>query len=106
MRFARRESRAAVLNWEVSTRYKEAAIKLIEKEIVIAADGKLPPDFCEAFGRKARVTVYLQEQEQGEMEGADFLSDLAGKIRAFRDVDDPVALQRDLRDSWKRSLEG
>ena len=78
-------------------------MKLIEKEIVIAADGKLPPDFREAFGRKVHVTVYLQEQEQGEMEGADFLSDLAGKIRAFRDVDDPVALQRDLRDSWKRS---
>ena len=41
-------------------------MKLIEKEIVIATDGKLPPDFREAFGRKARVAVYLQEQEQGE----------------------------------------
>ena len=37
------------------------------------------------------------------MEGADFLSDLAGKIRAFREVDDPVAFQRKLRDSWDRS---
>ena len=78
-------------------------MKLIEKEIVIAADGKLPPDFREAFGRKARVTVYLQEQEQGEMEGADFLSDLAGKIRAFREIDNPVAFQRNLRASWERS---
>ena len=43
-------------------------MKLIEKEIVIATDGKLPPDFREAFGRKARVTVYLQEREQGKIE--------------------------------------
>ena len=33
---------------------------------------------------------------------ANRLSDFAGKIRTFRDVDDPVALQRRLRDSWKR----
>lgn len=74
-------------------------MKLVEREIVIAADGKLPPDFREAFGRKARVTVYLQEQEQGKTESADFLSDLVGKIRAFRKIDDPVAFQRNLRDS-------
>ena len=74
-------------------------MKLIEKEIVIAADGKLPPDFREAFGHKARVSVCLQEQEQGKMEGKDILSDLVGKIRAFRKIDDPVAFQRNLRDS-------
>ncbi len=78
-------------------------MKLIEKEIVIATDGKLPPDFREAFGRKARVAVYLQEQEQGKTEGADFLSDLVGKIQAFRKIDDPVAFQRNLRVSWERS---
>ncbi len=78
-------------------------MKLIEKEIVIAADGKLPLDFREAFGRKARVAVYLQEQEQGKTEGADFLSDLVGKIQAFRKIDDPVAFQRNLRVSWERS---
>ena len=50
----------------------------IEKEIVIPADGKLPPDFRAAFGRKARVTVYLQEQEPGEMAGGDVLSDVVG----------------------------
>ena len=72
-------------------------MKLIEKEIVIAADGKLPPDFREAFGRKARVSVYLQEQEKGKTESADFLSDLVGEI------DDPVAFQRNLRASWERS---
>ena len=78
-------------------------MKLIEKEIVIATDGKLPPDFREAFGRKARVAVYLQEQEQGKTEVADFLSDLVGKIQAFRKIDDPVAFQRNLRVSWERS---
>lgn len=78
-------------------------MKLIEKEIVIAADGNLPPDFREAFGRRARVTVYLQEQEQGKMEGEDILSDLVGKIQAFREVDDPVTFQRTLQASWERS---
>lgn len=78
-------------------------MKLIEKEIVIAADGKLPPDFREAFGRKARVSVYLQEQEQEQTEDADILSDVVGKIRAFRGIDDPVAFQRELRASWDRS---
>lgn len=78
-------------------------MKLIEKEIVIAADGKLPPDFREAFGRKARVSVYLQEQQHGATEGEDILSSLVGKIQAFRDVDDPVAFQRKLRASWDRS---
>ena len=74
-------------------------MRLIEKEIVIAADGKLPPDFREVFGRKACVTVYLQEQEHRKTESADFLSDLVGKIRAFRGIDDPVAFQRNLRGS-------
>ena len=36
---------------------------------------------------------------------ANRLSNFAGKIRTFRDVDDPVALQRRLRDSWKRGWE-
>lgn len=74
----------------------------IEKEIVIPADGKLPPDFQEAFGRKARVTVYLQEQEQEETAGGDVLSAIVGKVRAFRGIDDPVAWQRNLRASWER----
>ena len=78
-------------------------MKLIEKEIVIATDGKLPPDFREAFGRKARAAVYLQEQEQEKTESADFLSDLFGKIQAFREIDDPVTFQRNLRASWERS---
>lgn len=78
-------------------------MKLIEKEIVIAADGRLPSAFREAFGRRARVSVYLQEQEQGKMDEGDILSDLVGKIRAFRGIDDPVAFQRNLRDSWERS---
>ena len=77
-------------------------MKLIEKEIVIPPDGKLPPDFREAFGRKARVSVYLKKEKHEKAKGANRLSDFAGKIRTFRDVDDPVALQRSLRDSWKR----
>ena len=78
-------------------------MKLIEKEIFIAADGKLPPDFREAFGHEARVSVYLQEQEQEQTGDADILSDIVGKIRAFRGIDDPVAFQRGLRASWDRN---
>ena len=77
----------------------------IEKEIVISVDGKLPPDFRAAFGRKARVTVYLQEQEQEETAAGDVLSDIVGKIRAFHGIDDPVTFQRDLRASWERNWE-
>ena len=80
-------------------------MKLIEKEIVIAKDGKLPTDFREAFGRKARVAVYLKEDQQGKIEGADILSHLDGKIQAFRDIDDPVAFQRNLRAEWDRGRE-
>lgn len=73
-----------------------------KKEIVIPANGKLPPNFREAFGRRARVSVHLREEKREKAKGANRLSDFAGKIRTFRDVDDPVALQRSLRDSWKR----
>lgn len=77
-------------------------MKLIEKEIVIPTDGKLPPDFREAFGRRARVSVHLREEKRDKAKGTNRLSDFAGKIQTFRDVDDPVALQRSFRDSWKR----
>lgn len=80
-------------------------MKLIEKEIVIAADGKLPPDFQETFDRKARVSVHVKKEKHEKAKGANRLSNFAGKIRTFRDVDDPVALQRSLRDSWKRGWE-
>lgn len=77
-------------------------MKSIDKDIVIPADGTLPQDFREAFGRKARVVVYLQDEAYKNTQSNQRLMSLAGKIRAFRDVDDPVALQRGLRNSWKR----
>lgn len=80
-------------------------MKLIEKEIIIAKDGKLPTDFREAFGRKARVAIYLQEDQKEKTEGADILSHLDGKIQAFRDIDDPVTFQRNLRAEWDRGWE-
>ncbi len=80
-------------------------MKSIDKNIVIASDGKLPPAFREAFGRKARVIVHLQEDDHRKTQGISHPMDLAGKIQAFRDVDDPVAWQRALRDSWKRGLD-
>ena len=77
-------------------------VKSIDKEIVIPADGTLPQDFHEAFGRKARVVVYLQDDEFQNTQSNQHLMSLAGKIQAFRDVDDPVELQHDIRNSWKR----
>ena len=56
-------------------------MKLIEKEIVIATDGKLPPDFREAFGRKARVAVYLQEQEQEKQKAPISCQTLSARFR-------------------------
>lgn len=75
---------------------------LIEKDILAAADGKLPPDFREAFGRKARVTVCLHEDEHAKTRNGGRLMAFAGKIQAFQCVTDPVALQRDLRNTWAR----
>ncbi len=77
-------------------------MKSIDKDIVIPADGTLPQDFREAFGRKARVVVYLQDDEIQNTQSNQRLMSLAGKIQAFREVDDPVGLQRELRKSWKR----
>ncbi len=73
-------------------------MKSIDKNIVIVSDGKLPLAFREAFGRKARVIVHLQEDDHRKTQGISHPMDLAGKIQAFRDVDDPVAWQRALRD--------
>ena len=75
---------------------------LIEKDVVIAADGKLPSDFREAFGRKAHVTVWLHEDDRSGTHNTSRLMAFAGRIQAFRNVTDPVALQRGLRDSWER----
>ncbi len=80
-------------------------MKSTDRDIVIPADGTLPQDFREAFGRKVRVVVYLQDDEFQNTQLNRRLMSLAGKIRAFRDVDDPVGLQRDLRNSWKRGWE-
>ena len=77
-------------------------VKSIDTDIVIPEDGRLPQDFREAFGRKARVVVYLPEEESQDARIHRRLTGLTGKIQAFRDVDDPVGLQRDLRSSWKR----
>lgn len=77
-------------------------MKSIDRDIVIPADGRLPQDFREAFGRKARVVVYLHDDGFQSARINRSLMGLAGKIQAFQDVDDPVGFQRDLRNSWKR----
>lgn len=77
-------------------------MKSIDKDIFIPADGALPQDFREAFGRKARVVVYLKDDETQITHTHQRLTSLAGKVRAFGDVDDPVGAQRDFRNSWER----
>ncbi|RJP25730.1 MAG: hypothetical protein C4527_16710 [Candidatus Omnitrophota bacterium] len=79
-------------------------MKAIDMETVIDSDGKLPAAFHEAFGRKARVIVLFQEESPiatSENESAR-LMELAGKINAFRDIEDTLAFQRNLRDEWTR----
>lgn len=80
-------------------------LQAIELETVIAPDGKLPEAFREAFGRKARVIVLLSEDvvAQPEKKGqSEQLMELTGKIDAFKDIEDPVAFQRQLRAEWTR----
>lgn len=79
-------------------------MKAIEMEIIIDRDGKLPDAFHEAFGRKARVIVLFQEEDQSPPQSneAAQLMELAGKIHSFRDIDDPVSFQRKLREEWLR----
>jgi hypothetical protein len=77
-------------------------MKAIEQETVISADGQLPAVFQEAFGRKVRVII-LFEEEPGAVEAPNAsaqLMTLAGKIYAFRQIDDPVAAQRAWRGEW------
>ncbi len=78
-------------------------LQAIELETIIAPDGKLPEAFREAFGRKARVIVLLPEEiaSQPKKKGqSEQLMELAGKIDAFKNIEDPVAFQRRLRDEW------
>jgi bifunctional DNA-binding transcriptional regulator/antitoxin component of YhaV-PrlF toxin-antitoxin module len=78
-------------------------MKAIEMETTISSDGKLPSSFREAFGRKARVIVLIEENNRESEQSRDEsvrLMELAGKINAFRNIKDPVAFQRKLRDEW------
>lgn len=79
-------------------------MKAIEMETVIDADGKLPEAFHEVFGRKARVIVLYQDVIQNDSPESEqaHIMELAGKIHAFRDMDDPLAYQKALRDEWRQ----
>lgn len=81
-------------------------MKALEMETAIQVDGKLPVYFREAFGRKARVIVLLDDgQEKSETRSQKKrigLSELAGKIHSFSDVNDPVAYQKSIRSEWTR----
>lgn len=77
-------------------------MRAIEMETVIPQDGKLPAAFGEAFGRKVRVIILLEDEElhASEMQNTSGLMGLAGQIKAFEDIADPVDYQRALRDEW------
>ncbi|MEW6235253.1 MAG: hypothetical protein AB1656_07690 [Candidatus Omnitrophota bacterium] len=79
-------------------------MKAIEMETVIDLDGKLPDAFHEAFGRKARVIVLFQEENQlaSQENESVRLMELVGKITAFRELEDPLSFQRKLQDEWTR----
>ena len=72
----------------------------IEMETTLPPDGKLPASFREAFGRKVRVIILFQDDEQDNVTTEDDsvrLMALAGKVKAFQGIDDPVAFQQKLR---------
>ena len=77
-------------------------MKSIDKDIVIPADGTLPQDFREAFCRKARVVVYLKDDEAQIAQTRQSLTSLTRKISTFGEIDDPAGIQRDFRNSWER----
>lgn len=77
----------------------------IEMETVIPQDGRLPDAFREAFGRKARVIVLLPDQPEPlpmQKTQSHKWMELAGKIDAFKAIEDPVAWQREQRGEWDR----
>lgn len=82
----------------------EVRMKAIEMETVIDPDGKLPNVFQEVFGRKARIIVLFQEESPTPTSENDSacLMELAGKIKSFQEIDDPLSFQRKLRDEWSR----
>jgi hypothetical protein len=82
-------------------------LKTIAMETIITSDGKLPSGFREAFGRRAKVVVLIDEQEQRHCSAssAQDLMDMAGKVKAFQHIEDPVEYQRTLRDEWTRQWE-
>lgn len=83
-------------------------MQAIEQEFVIPADGKLPEAFRQFFGRKARIILLAPEEAEEsaqEVGASPSLMELAGKIEAFKDIEDPLAWQCALRDEWTREWE-
>ena len=71
---------------------------VIEQEVVLPVDGKLPDAFQDAFGRKVRVIVLLPEPnplENSTMDHANRLMEFARTIDW--PMEDPVACQRQQR---------
>lgn len=77
-------------------------MKAIEVETTITTDGRLPLSLQEAFGKRVRLIVLFPEKEPiPELErGKGNLMRYAGIIEAFKDIEDPVAFQRELRKEW------
>lgn len=79
-------------------------LKTIAMETIITSDGRLPSGFREAFGRRAKVVVLFDEQEQRHCSASSVqdVMDMAGKVKAFQQIEDPLEFQRKLRDEWTR----
>ncbi len=90
--------------------YKTSAgypLKTIAMDTIITSDGNLPSGFREAFGRRAKVVLLIDEQKQRHCSAnsAQGLMEMAGKVKAFQHIEDPVEYQRTLRDEWTRQWE-
>ena len=79
-------------------------LKTIAMDTIITPDGRLPSGVSEVFGQRAKVVVLFDEQKPEPLSTnpVEGLMDLAGKINAFQQIEDPLEFQRKLRDEWAR----
>ena len=85
-------------------------MKYIEKETFIPHDVKLPDVFRDVFGRKAKVSIAIEDGDEKAPElfepPGSKLNTLAGEITSFQKINNPVKWQRKLRDEWKCREQG
>ena len=80
-------------------------MRYLEKETFIPPSGKLPNDFREAFGKKAKISIAVEDETIDATDDSETravqLNGLAGNIKSFRKIKNPIQWQRKLRGEWE-----